>query len=295
MKHTAYFGLFMLLSTFTCFGQQKSKPVEKILIAGSYWDSIAILDKKTKKMVWSYPLPEKSECNSISLTKEGNILFSYKRGARLIDRQGNLVFDYTNVTGNEELQSAYQYTDGTYYGGICGNPMRIVELNTDGNLIREIKYNLNIQEPHAQFRQIYKTKAGTYLIPLITQGKVIELSITGELLFTYNTGGNPFAVRESSNGNLWIGCGDAHCALEVDRKSGNTLSKINIKDLTGIELQFIAQVSPVAQGLMIANWNGHSNKKEPHLIEVDKSKKVIWRFDDHKNVKYISAFFPFSE
>lgn len=44
---------------------------DKFLIAGSSWNKIALLDKDTKKIEWSYTLD--GECNNLICTKKGNI------------------------------------------------------------------------------------------------------------------------------------------------------------------------------------------------------------------------------
>ncbi|MFQ9021893.1 MAG: hypothetical protein ACLR6J_12240 [Parabacteroides merdae] len=47
---------------------------------------IVIIDKNTKQVEWEHPLEKGWECNSAVATPDGNILFAYARGAKLIDR-----------------------------------------------------------------------------------------------------------------------------------------------------------------------------------------------------------------
>ena len=62
------------------------KKTEKLLLGGSGWNKIVIIDKNTKQVEWEHPLEKGWECNSAVATPDGNILFAYARGAKLIDR-----------------------------------------------------------------------------------------------------------------------------------------------------------------------------------------------------------------
>ena len=274
-----------------------SKPArEKLLIAGSWWDSIAIIDKQTKEIEWTYALPAGSECNSVKLTPEGNILFSYKKGARLIDRKGNTIWDYTYVQDPAELQTA-ELIDGGYLLAVCDNPMRLIELDEKGLPTSEIRYDLDIETPHAQFRQVIKSRAGTYLVPIITQGVVLEIDKNANLVHTYEVGGNPFCVEELDNGNLLVGCGDGHSFVEISR-AGDIVKTTDQSAVKGIELQFVAQVKRLSNGnTYVCNWLGHVDARypQPMLVDLDPAGNVVWSFDDKDNVTYISAIYPFTE
>lgn len=66
---------------------QGSSP-QHLLVGGSGWNKIAIINKDTKEIVWEYPLEKGWECNSVAATKAGEILFSYSKGAKMITRDG---------------------------------------------------------------------------------------------------------------------------------------------------------------------------------------------------------------
>lgn len=274
------------------------KLTDKVLIAGSFWDSIAIVNKETKAIEWAYALPAGAECNSVSLTKDGNILISYKKGARVIDRAGKTIWDYTNVADTAELQTAYQNPDGTFFLAVCDNPMRIIELDSNGKETNEIQYNIDVPIPHAQFRLVTKSAEGTYLIPMIMEGTVREVNSNGELIKTYEVGGNPFAIDQLANGNLLVACGDGHYLVEIDRASGSVVNKVAQNDIKGVELQFVAQAKRLPNGnTMVSNWLGHIQGRypQPQLIEYDPTGNLVWSFDNKDQVKYISGFYPFSE
>lgn len=275
------------------------KPVEKLLVAGSYWDSIAIIDKATGTMDWAMALPSPgAECNSISLTKKGDILFSYRRGARLIDRTGKTIWDFKEMVDTAEMQTAVELPDGNFMVASCDNPMRIVELDSMGTPIKEIKYDLGIKNPHGQFRVVAKSTNGNYLIPIMSQGAVLEINSAGDSINTYKTGGVPFAIVELSNGNLLVSCGDAHSLVEVNRATGEAKTVLSQNDVQGATFQFVAGAAVLPNGnTIVSNWLGHIEGPcdDLQIVEFDTNKKMVWSFKNKALVKNVSAVYPFSE
>ena len=52
-----------------------------LLLGGSGWDKIAIVNKNTKEIEWEHPLEKGWECNSVAVTPDRNILFFlFERG-----------------------------------------------------------------------------------------------------------------------------------------------------------------------------------------------------------------------
>ena len=50
-------------------------------------------------MVWEYPLEKGWECNSVAATKTGEILFSYSKGAKMITRDGQELWNIAAPAG----------------------------------------------------------------------------------------------------------------------------------------------------------------------------------------------------
>ena len=83
---------------------QGSSP-QHLLVGGSGWNKIAIINKDTKEIVWEYPLEKGWECNSVAATKAGEILFSYSKGAKMITRDGRELWNIAAPAGCE-MQTA---------------------------------------------------------------------------------------------------------------------------------------------------------------------------------------------
>lgn len=267
----------------------------KILVAGSGNRQISIIDKATGKVEWTHQLEPGEECNTVSLTKHGEILYSYKKGARLITTDQRVVWDY-KAPENTELQSATLLRNGGYLLGICGTPARFIELDKSGKVRNTVTLDLDITKAHSQFRQVFQLKNGNYLIPVMGKQKIIEVNRKGSIVAEHDTPGRgAFSSLELKNGNLILPCGDGHYYLTLDRKTGKEISRVNQTDIEGVRLLFVAQILQLKNGnLLICNWHGHNKDftiDEPQLIEVTPSGKVVWSLNDKENIGKISAAF----
>ena len=265
---------------------------KKLLVGGSGWNKIVMLDKKTKQAIWTHELNPNDECNSVSYNKKGQILYAYRKGAKLITKDHQTVWDY-KVEGEGELHTASVLHDGGYLLGITGRPARIVELDKQGKVRKEITYDTQIGSLHGQFRQIRKTKDGNYLIPLMAKHTVVEIDADGQLLRSFPAAGNTFAVLELKDGNLLISCGDNHSYMIVDRTTASIIKKVEQNDTEGVAWQFVAEIAPMNDHFFVCNWAGHSSvKDEPSLVELDAKGNVVWSLCDAANYRNISAVCP---
>lgn len=264
-------------------------PSKAIIAGGSGWDSIAIIDKQSKTVIWSHDLERGNECNSVYADAKGNVLYSYKQGAKMITLQKEVVWDYRAESG-EEVQFAAPYDDG-YYLAVCGMPAKIIELDKDGREVNRIEFEVKSRSVHGQFRQVRRLDDGRYLIPLMSTRELITVDRKGavEKLFTLQ-GLVPFSVRVSASGNYVVSGGDAHCIVETDGR-GNIVQRIDQEDIPGIKLGYVAQTeSREDGGMLICNWLGHNaDMNQPHLIEIDRDGTVVWSLGHIPGVKKISA------
>ena len=153
---------------------------QHLLVGGSGWNKIAIINKDTKEIVWEYPLEKGWECNSVAATKAGEILFSYSKGAKMITRDGRELWNIAAPAGCE-MQTARILPDGNALVAWCGHPSTILEVNMKGEVLSKTEFETGIERPHAQFRQINKNKKGNYLVPLFATSEVREIAPNGGL------------------------------------------------------------------------------------------------------------------
>lgn len=262
----------------------------KLLVAGSGWNKVVVMDMETEKVEWSYTLRDGEECNHVERTRAGDVLLSSRGGARLVSGDQQIVWEF-KVGNQEGVQTATELRSGEYMLAICGYPARIVTLNRNGEMIREIKFETGITGLHNQFRQVAPTKRGTYIIPFMGTGEVIEMSATGEKIRGVQVGGNLFSAKELKNGNWLVACGDAHKLMTIDPNSGARLDSICNNTVSPHELLFVAEPAFLPNGnLLIANWDGHSaNKSQPKIIVLDRKKQVVDTLGYSKEIGRISS------
>ena len=286
--------LFLSLSltvAAACAGTPKS---EKIVIGGSGWNQIAVVDKATKQVEWTHELERGTECNSVMADRKGNILYAYKQGARLIKRDGTVIWDYKADGAGAEVQYAGIIPSG-FVVAICGNPSLIVELDRKGRPVREIAFETGTQKPHGQFRQVWPLGNGSYLVPLLSQGEVITVDARGEITDRVKVEGKPFSVKKTTAGTLIVSGGDGHLATEIT-PGGEVIRRIGQHDIAGITLGYVAQINPDENGnWLICNWLGHgADETQPHLIEIAPDGKVLWRFSEKEKVGKVSTAYQFT-
>lgn len=263
---------------------------QKLLVCGSGWNRVAIVDKNTAEIEWSYEVPEGSECNSVQQTGDGNILFSYKKGARLITKSKEIVWDF-KVEKGDEVQSVTQLPDGNYFLAVCAQPSRFITLNAKGELISEQNYDLNVSKNHAQFRQVTPTTDETLIIPVLGKSKVIEIDKNSNLLREIEIKGNLFSVKVLPNKKWLVSCGDAHQFVIVDQKKGKIVKSYTDDVVKGCSLNFVAEIQFLPNNnFLIANWNGHAkDKTQPKIVEVDKKGKVVWTLPHNDEIRNVSS------
>lgn len=269
------------------------KRTEKLLLAGSGWNKIVIIDKATKQIEWEHPLQEGWECNSAVVTPDGHILFSYAKGAKLINRDHQELWNI-NAPEHCEMQTVRLLPDGNYLLGWGGHPAVILEVSPKGDILSRTAYETGINSPHAQFRQLNKNARGNYLMPLFATADVREISPDGQLVRKTQLEGTPFTTLARGNGHHWVACGDSHSLVEVNLETGKMVRKYGENDFPGIRLFFVAGLFPSgANGLYICNWQGHDARaveaNSPQVLEINGKGKVVWSLNDNEKFGMIST------
>lgn len=265
------------------FGQQ-------YLVSGCGYDKVTVIDRNGK-LYWSFDVPG-ADCNDAEETSEGDILMAYKHGAMLVSRDKTVKWDYKVDFPNEEMYTATQLSDGNFLLACCGTPSRIIELNAKGKVISELLYDTGITNVHSQFRQIEKTVRGTYIIPLMGQGSVREISSDGKVVKEFHTGGTPFQVSVLDNGNWLVACGDGHNVVELDSENGQIVKCIDNENQSECRLNFVAECTRLDNGnTLMANWGGHDNSNivTPIIIEFDNDNNISWSLYSSTDVFRISS------
>lgn len=283
----------LLLAGLLCFQVAVKAQKEQYLIAGCGMDKVAVIDRKGE-IFWEIPV-EKADCNDAEITREGNVLFGYKYGAKLVGRNQHVIWDYPVEFPKEEMYTATQLHNGNYLLACCGKPARILELDGQGKVVHELKYDTGVENVHGQFRQIIQSPSDTYILPIMGKGVVREISRYGKVIREAKVEGNPFQVSLLKDGNWLVACGDGHSWVEVNPEKNEIVKRVGERDLPFCKLQFVAELTRIKNGhTLVANWNGHDRKDQaqPIAFEIDKNNQLIWAIYPTEEIKRISTLSP---
>ena len=135
----------------------------------------------------------------------GNVLFAYRDGAKEIQPDKKVVWEY-KAASNTECHSCQPLPDGRVMVLECGTS-RLVEVDRDGRIGKEIKLTTTTEATHNQFRGARKTPEGHYLVCFKGEGKVVELGATGIVEREVKVAGDPHEVVRLPSKNWLITCG----------------------------------------------------------------------------------------
>jgi outer membrane protein assembly factor BamB len=223
--------------------------------------TVAEIDPKTKEVVWSYS----------SRRQNGN------EGKRV------------------EVHGFQPLANGNVMIAESG-PGRIIEIDRDGKLLKEVKLKVDNPNPHRDTRLARKLDNGNYLVSHEGDGVVREYDgESGEVVWEYAVplfdrqpadghgpeafGNQTFASVRLANGNTLIGTGNGHSILEVT-PAKEIVWKLDQRELPGITFAWITNIEVLPNGHYVFG-NAHAGPENPQIIEIDpKTKEVIWKFHD---------------
>jgi len=234
---------------------------------------------------------------------DGNILFQ-QGWTKIVevtpDKKTVWEYDSAKMNGNEgkrvEVHAFQRLLNGLTMIVESG-PARIIEVDKDGKVQREIKLKVNHPNAHSDTRLVRKIATGNYLVAHESDGAVREYDSAGRIVWEYEVpmfghsprgghgpeafGNSVFSAARLPNGNTLIGGGNGHCVLEVTPQK-EIAWKLEQHDLPGITLAWVTRVERLANG-NTRFGNCHAGPDNPQFIEVTPFKRVVWTFKDFKN------------
>jgi outer membrane protein assembly factor BamB len=291
-------GACLLLATVTM--PTLALAEHKVLLQGG--PRLAIVDTDGA-VSWEMPW---GGIHDIHLLENGRILTREGRTAVVeIDPETRKVvwkYDAAKENGNMgkriEVHAFERLADGTTMIAESGIG-RIVEVNRDGKLLREIPLVLDKPNAHSDTRLVRSSGAGSYLVAHEADGKVREYDRkTGKVIWEFEVpmfgksaknghgpeafGNRLFAAVRLKNGNTLVATGNGHSVLEVTPEK-KIIWQINQKDLPGIRLAWVTTLEVLPNGNYVIG-NCHAGPDQPLLVEVNpKTKKVVWQLDRHSD------------
>lgn len=261
-----------------------AKPFGRRLLVSDYVGNRVAIVAADGTVEWSVPA-EKPQ-NSWRLAN-GNILFSHVRGAREVRPDKSVAWEYV-AAAKTEIQGCQPLSDGRVLIVECG-PGRLLEIDRDGKIAKEIKVPLRTVKTHEQMRGCVKTPDGRYLVSAKGDHAILELAGDGRLLRTLPVNGDVHDVRELPDGRWLIACGEGDGVLEVDRE-GRKVWELGKAELPSNPLFLVSGVERLPDGhTLVMNWLGHGHLgATAQIIEVDAQKHLVREFTDHQSFRSIN-------
>lgn len=240
--------------------------------------------------------------HDICVLKNGHILVQ-QGGAKVAEidpRTKQVVWSYDSAkqNGNEgkriEVHAFQPLEDGHLMIAESGAG-RIIEVDRDGKIRKELKLKVIHPNPHTDTRLARKLANGNYLVCHEGDGFVREYDgKTSEVTWEYEVplfgkqpkgghgpeafGNKCFAALRLANGNTLISTGNGHSVIEVT-PAREIVWKVEQNDLPGITLAWVTTLEVLPNGNYVIG-NCHAGEGQPLLVELEPAtKKVVWQFD----------------
>jgi len=248
-----------------------------------------------------------SGAHDLHVDKQG-YFYAQRRGTREIckidPKTKEVVWSYAadKSNGNEgkniEAHAFQPLGDGRMMIAESGTG-RIIEIDSDGKLLHEIKLKRDHPSAHSDTRLVRKLKNGNYLVAHEADGCVREYDgKSGKVIWEFNIpmdpnrkragghglsayGSSVFAAIRLKNGNTLIGAGNNHTVLEVSPEK-KVVWRIDQYELENIGLGWVTTVDELKNGNYVIG-NCHAGNKNPQLFEINpKTKKVVWTLNNYE-------------
>ena len=237
------------------------------------------------ELLWQHPI---NNIHDVHRLPSGGVLFQTD-WTRIVetDADGKIIWEYdaAKMNGNAgrpvEVHAFQRLADGSTMFAESG-PGRIIEVDRDGKLLRQIKLTLDSPDVHRDTRNARKLDNGHYLVAHEGDAKVRQYDGDGNVVWEYDVGSAVYSAIRLPNGNTLIGTGNGHSVIEVSPEK-KVVWSITERELPGVKLAWVTQVARRANGNTLI-VNCHAGPDNPQIVEVTPDKQVVWTFRDFANL-----------
>ncbi len=249
------------------------------------------------KVAWEAPCP--TQAHDLALLPNGNLLFPTSATTIVeMTPAKKVVWTYESkpkdgYQGAVEVHAFQRLDDGRTMIAESGN-RRIIEVDKDGKIVKEIPLTVDHPSSHSDTRMARKLEDGHYLVCHESDGVVREYDGDGKVLWSYalDLAGRPaspghgpeghgtsvYGAIRLPDGNTLIGAGNGNRVIEVN-PDGKIVWSLGHDELPGIRLAWVTTVQRLANGHIVVG-NCHAGPDNPQLFEVTRDKVVVWTFKD---------------
>jgi hypothetical protein len=261
-----------------------------MLYAGEGYNTLFLINQGN--VIWTYSTGRGGEIDDVWLMTNGNILYTRQNYVQEITPRKEVVWHLDAPPGTE-IHSAQPLGLDRVLLVRNGLPPKLMIIHKGTNALeleRELPA-LSLTDPktvHPQFRRIRMTAKGTYLLPFLKMGKVVEYDRDGKEIWSHQVP-TPWAAVRLHNGNTLIAVEREKTAREVNPR-GETVWQFGPADLPpGITFRNVQTADRLANGntVIFSSTGGVKKEDRPSIIqivEVTPDKKVVWVLQDWKNL-----------
>lgn len=270
---------------------------QRLLVQGN--DKLAVVDVEGKvewEMKWG-PI------HDVHVLTDGHIMVQ-QGAAKVVEidpANKKVVWSYDSATSNGNRGKkvevhAFQPLGGGLVMIAESGPARIIEVDREGKLRKEIKLEVKRPHPHTDTRLARKLPSGHYLVCHEGDGAIREYDGNGKVVWDYDVplfdrkpvdghgeeswGNKAFAAVRLPGGNTLIATGNGHGVIEVTPEK-KIVWRLEQKDLPGVTLAWVTTLEVLPNGNYVIG-NCHAGPKQPLVVEISpKDKKVVWQLDQY--------------
>ena len=282
-QNLIYLGIFLF--TFLpviISGQEGSKIKHSFFVAGPQFTGI--IDENGGES-WD---SGKSGARDGYVLDNGNILICWADEVKEFNSSHKVVFQYSRAEESMELGTAVRLQNGNTMITESGKEPRIVEVNSEGKVIKSVAMETETDNVHMQTRMARKLKNGNYLVPHLLAFAVKEYTPKGEIVSTFSTdfenfGGReaktwPFTAIRLENENTLVTLTNGNRVVEFD-SNGNIVWLLANTDFDGDPLVDPCGAQRLPNGnTVIASYGAKNGIK---LLEVDNDKNIVWSYSGY--------------
>lgn len=251
------------------------------------------------ELLWEHPI---EQLHDLQWLADGRVLFQ-DRWTRILEidpKDGSLHWSYDAAAQNRrpgdgpiEIHAFQRLADDVTLIAESG-AARLLEVDRQGTLLWQIPLQVDRPDPHHDTRLVRKTPTGTYLVCHEADGVVREYDRQGRVLWFYEVplfnrkpasgwgadawGNQVFAAIRLPNGHTLLSTGNGHGVLEVNPDK-QIVWQLRQDELPEIRLAWVTTLQVLKNGNIVIG-NCHGEEAQPQILEIDRQKKIHWRFRD---------------
>ena len=247
------------------------------LLVASYTAKAAFIVSSDDRVLWTCETP--GSCQDAWLLEDGNVLLSGGNEVKTVRPDRSIVWRYVGPAGQKiEIHSCQPLPGGgTLFGE--GGASRLVELDSAGKLVKEIKLPLT-GSAHDQMRQVRKLRNGNYLVCVKGENNVREFNpegkpvreFLGSELKKQGVAWNALhSAIELESGNLLVGGGYDSPVAEID-PAGKVVWTLTQSDVPAMGFTYSAGTLRLADGTTVVA----AYRSTVPIFAVSHDKRVLW-------------------